>query len=154
MAIRRKTSEAAVLRALLETAEARKNLIITDLCYAGESAVRHARLNHTYKDQTGNLTSSIGYVVYEDDKPLKISEFEQITGTKTDKNGKKGSEVGKEYAGEVAKIAKQKHKLVVVAGMEYAEAVQAKGYEVLQGAIILVKNLLKRWYPDAKYEER
>lgn len=154
MAIRRKTSEAAVLRALLETAERQRRLIINDLCYIGDQADKYARRNHSYKDWSGNLTSSIGYALYENDKPLVLSEFKQIVAPYPDKNGKKGSEIGKEFTAEVAKLAKQKHRLVVVAGMDYAEAVQARGKEVLQGAIILVKNLLKRWYPDAKYEER
>lgn len=153
MGIKRTTSEKAVLGALLATAEAQRKLVLTDLGYIGESAVRHARQNHSYKDQTGNLTSSIGYVVYEDDKPIQMSQFERVVGTDTNTQ-QNGSEVGRQFAEQVAKVAKQKHKLVIVAGMEYAEAVQAKGYEVLQGAIILAKNLLKRWYPNAKFEER
>ena len=156
MGIKRTTSEKAVLGALLATAEAQRKLVLTDLGYIGESAVRHARKNHSYKDWSGNLTSSIGYVIYEDDKPIQMSDFEQVKPNENFDNSVElnGSEVGKQFAAKISQIAKQKHKLVIVAGMVYAEAVQKYKYEVLQGAIILAKNLLKRWYPDTKFEER
>ena len=68
-----------------------RQVLLNNLIYVGESAVREARENHRYKDQTGNLTSSIGYCVLDNGSVVKSSSFERV------KNGTDGSAKGREF---------------------------------------------------------
>ena len=89
------------------------------LSYVGIESVKYAKQNHEYSDQTGNLTSSIGYAIIHDGSIDKASMMHE------------------ESARLVEELAKQYPKgmvLVVVAGMEYAAAVESKGYDVITGS--------------------
>lgn len=98
------------------------------LQYAGEMGVNKARdpnLAKTFKDQTGNLRSSIGYAVVAQGEGA-VSDFSPVL------NGD-GAE-GKAYAKEVAEATNVPFTLAVVAGKDYASYVAAKGYDVLDSA--------------------
>jgi len=64
--------------------------------YALESAmielVNYAKMTNTYIDQTNNLRSSIGYVIYQDGELIKSSFSASGSGAGGD--GKKGGETG------------------------------------------------------------
>lgn len=96
----------------------------------GEKFIEVARRSGSYKDQTGNLRSSIGYVIAKDGEVVKENFTESDKGT--DKTT--GKYKGRRLAEKVSLSHTGGYVLVGVAGMEYAAAVEAKGYEVASGA--------------------
>ena len=123
--------------------EARLQVIVNTLCYVGEQCIIEARDGGTYTDQTGNLRSSIGYAVIWDGKVVQRDCIDKI------KQGDKGVSDGNEYLSKCIKGRRRKGiVLIVTAGMNYAEYVEAKGYNVLTSAELkagpLVKSLLTR----------
>lgn len=84
----------------------------------GKEAVNIARSEHKYLDQTGNLTSSIGYVIVEDGKIIQEGDFTQV------KNGAEGVTEGRALARNAAADYPQGYTLIVVAGMKYAAYVE------------------------------
>lgn len=107
------------LKARLDRAMA---LVLNDL---GLELVRTARLLHSYQDQTGNLTNSIGYVVIRR-KSVVAQGGELKSGA--------GADEAKEVCMRIAAESKYDWTLAIVAGMEYAAYVEAKGYNVLMPA--------------------
>jgi len=107
--------------------------IIWTLAMVGENFVNDARTIRTYKDQTGNLRSSIGYIIARDGNIIQ----ENIEGKA------EGRAQAKKIADEVLRENKKGFVLIVVAGMEYAAAVESKGYDVITGSVPAAKALLK-----------
>ena len=107
--------------------------IIWTLAMVGEQFVNDARSTRTYHDQTGNLRSSIGYIIARDGNILQ----ENVEGKS------EGKTQAKKIAEEVLKENKKGFVLICVAGMEYAAAVESKGYDVITGSIPAAKALLK-----------
>lgn len=104
--------------------------IIESLCRVGEEAVKLAKLippERGFNDQTGNLRSSIGYVVVKDGKPVNVS-FGAVKG------GHAGVNEGQRLALQVGSNYTDGYALVVVAGMNYAVHVESKGRDVLTSA--------------------
>jgi len=115
-------------------------LLVTFFCRIGEECVREARLHGSYLDQTGNLRSSIGYVVLVDGVVAKVGTPEQ--GTRgTDKA--LGQVEGNKYLQELMEKRGRKGTitLVVAAGMNYAAYVEAKGKVVLSSAEVRAKEI-------------
>jgi len=109
--------------------------IIWTLSMVGESFVNTARSTQTYQDQTGNLRSSIGYVIAKDGHIIQ----DNIQG-KAD-----GIMAAKDMINEVLRNNTEGYVLIGVAGMEYAAAVEAKGYDVITGSVPAAKALLKKY---------
>ena len=107
--------------------------IIWTLAMAGEKFVNDARSTQTYQNQTGNLRSSIGYIIARDGDIIQ----ENIEGKA------EGRAQAKKTADEVLRENKKGFVLICVAGMEYACAVESKGYDVITGSIPATKALLK-----------
>lgn len=103
--------------------------IIQALKRLGEQAVRVARETGDYIDQTGNLRSSIGYIILIDGK-INNQDFQSST---KDENGT-GIKTGLQYALEISKKYQSGYVLIVVAGMNYAAAVESKSRDVLTSA--------------------
>jgi hypothetical protein len=105
-------------------------LVIRALLIAGEKCTNEMRSynGRAYKDQTGNLRSSTGYIVIDEGKVIKESTFASI------KNGSNGSSKGQALAEQLSAQYTTGMVLVCVAGMEYAVYVQAKGYNVTDSA--------------------
>lgn len=102
---------------------------ITMLKKLGEEAVIHARslpAEVGFHDQTGNLRSSIGYMIFKDGVPL-VEKYQQVTG------GAEGVQKGMALAMKVGE-SKKGFCLVVTAGMNYALYVESKGRDVLASA--------------------
>jgi hypothetical protein len=93
--------------------------------------VEDAKGISTYKDQTGNLRSSIGYVIMQDGKEI-VNNFEVMPGPVG--SGTEGANIGLQIAGEAARSFPASLVAVVVAGMYYAVYVEAKGLDVLTGS--------------------
>lgn len=89
---------------------------------AGEVFVRHARLYGNYKDRTGNLRSSIGYVIVKDGNILN-ENFAPTTKAGTDKAT--GLREAKKLSRKLASTYSQGMVLICVAGMNYAAYVEA-----------------------------
>ena len=108
--------------------------IIWTLAMVGESFVNDARNIKTYQDQTGNLRSSIGYIIAKDGVIIQ----ENVEGKA------EGVAQARKIAREVLRDNSKGFILIVVAGMEYAAAVESKGYDVITGSIPAAKALLKK----------
>lgn len=106
----------------------------------GEEFVAEARQTNTYKDRTGNLRGSIGYTLLKNGK----SVFGNFDGDEISlKNSKKLiRKLSKEY--------KKGYVLIVVAGMNYAAAVESKGYDVITGSSQLTEVLLEKYIARLK----
>jgi len=111
--------------------------ILSRLLRIGENFIKNARSLGNYKDQTGNLRSSIGYVIMKDGEQISISF-----------PGK--SSVGSSQGKTIAEKLKRKYSktkgmvLICIAGMEYAAAVESRGKDVITGSTIIAKEELKK----------
>lgn len=118
--------------------QATEQLLVRNMCYVGEQCVNTARSSHTYRDQTGNLSSSIGYAVSIDGHVVQCSSFQVVL------NGSEGAKDGLEYVRDVISKYPQGIVLVIVAGKNYAVYVSDKGYDVLDSAETLAETLVPR----------
>lgn len=122
---------------VIKQQENAKQAVITVLNYVGLECIKEARQNGKYADRTGNLRSSIGYVVLENGKPLKKGGFQKVLNTATEAKSKSDNLIES-----LSATYKTGLVLIVVAGMDYAVYVEAKGYNVLNSAEILAKKLV------------
>lgn len=125
-------------------AEEIRQKIIQVLMYVGEEAVREARERGRYKDQTGNLRSSIGYSVVEDGKVIAGSSFDVV------KTGQKGAHEGRSFLQRLVSEHSSGLVLIIVAGMDYAVYVEAKNLNVLDSAEQLTERLLPQMIKGLK----
>lgn len=140
--------EQAVLQYVANVEEKILNL----LYYVGEKFVAYAKPLDTYKDQTGNLRSSIGYVIYKNGQLAMRSAFEQVPCKNPyNKDELNGGEVGLALAQKVAQQETAPFVLVCVAGMNYAAYVERRGYDVVTGGSIYAEELAKRLAKGMKY---
>ena len=118
-------------------------LMIQNLSYVGEYATSLARNHGNYKDQTGNLRSSIGYVIGRNGKKVSDGGFGNVT---------EGVSEGRRFAESL--ITKTRgYTLIVVAGMHYGKYVEKRNYEVLTfteaQARIIANDLFKSMFQAA-----
>lgn len=141
--------------------------IIKQLSYIGEECVKTARENGSYNDITGNLRSSIGYVVLHDGKPVKQGGFQQVHGrgenmslvrfkTKSGKevkywakgesgDGSKGVQTGQKLLQKLQAKFPWGIALIVCAGMNYAAYVESIHHkDVLTSAELRAEELAKK----------
>lgn len=104
--------------------------IITKLQMLGEELVAYARNNHTYTDQTGNLTNSMGYAVVRNKEVVFFGGSTQ-SGVSVDSALKTVNDILNE--------TQSSYSLIIVAGMNYAAYVEAKGYNVILPAELKAK---------------
>lgn len=129
------------------TAQIRKRLqqveqeIIDRLMFIGETFVNNARANGEYNDITGNLRSSIGYVILKNGKQIQDSFPGETTA---------GKATGKKIASEAAKNFPTGIALIVVAGMDYAGFVESKNKDVLTASSITAETELKASIAELK----
>lgn len=141
--------------------------IIQTLAYLGEQCVKRIRdrsAKESWYDQTGNLRSSIGYIILDDGntivdfgfdssfgKPERKTKVEFITKdgktvsfTATQPGGgQEGARKGQEYAKTLISQYSDGYALIVVAGMEYAEYVEAmENKDVLASTELWARNMM------------
>lgn len=107
---------------LMREAERVERLTIRSLSKLGEQCVTKIRDragDKSWYDQTGNLRSSVGYVIAHNKNIIQYSTFNQVN------QGSEGVKTGKDLAKELAKRYSNNYVLIVVAGMNYAEFVEA-----------------------------
>ena len=121
---------------------------IRALAYLGEKSIiriRERSKKESWIDHTGNLRSSIGYAVYEHGKKQIASDFKVVL------NGDEGSKEGQKYVDRLASQYAQTYALVVVAGMNYAEYVEAiEGKDVLASTELWAKAKVSEYMSKAK----
>lgn len=147
----RKDSVGAAMERYMHNME---RVVIRNLAYIGEAAVTKARdvtKPNTYKDRTGNLRSSIGYVVAHNGVVSMSSSFDVVKG------GAEGATGGRALAEKLSKkYSDQTYCLILVAGMKYAAYVEnghtakngrfIKGRDVLASAELIAEQLVKELF--------
>lgn len=136
MGITLKTPEAEIDAYIQQNVERMTDAVIYNLQHIGEACLNTARETKSYKDRTGNLRSSLGYVIVVDGKIKYQSNFEVIM------QGESGAKSGLQYAKKVARQFPEGIVLIVVAGMKYAAYVSATGRDVLDSAELLADKLV------------
>ena len=136
MPVKLTTPRSAFDMAIDEFTEQAENAIINILMYVGESCVTEARDNGSYMDQTGNLRSSIGYVVVNNGKIVGMKVGEQV------KDGTEGKGKAESYMTRLASEHSTGICLIVVAGMNYAVYVEGRGKNVLSSAELLAERMV------------
>ena len=121
-----------------ERIAAMERALVYNLSYIGEQVLNAARSTNSYKDQTGNLRSSIGYVIAMDGEVVKQSDFAVV------KTGTQGQDTGRSYAEGLAAKFSKGVVLIVVAGMNYAYYVKKRGYDVIDSAELLADSLVPK----------
>lgn len=122
--------------------------IFRTLAYLGEQSIARIRDRageDSWFDQTGNLRSSIGYAIYGEGRKIIESTFAVV------KNGTQGAAEGKRMIDELASKYAETFALVVVAGMEYADAVEARdNKDVLASTELWAKAKVQEYLDRAK----
>lgn len=143
MGVRMTTRMSEVNAYMLKEAERIQKLAIRALSRLGERCVKEARdrtPEYSWFDQTGNLRSSIGYIISHNGRIIQYSDFQQV------KSGTEGSKTGKQFAEEIVKKYTSGYVLVVVAGMNYAEYVEAmENKDVLAHPELFARAELPKW---------
>ena len=130
MGIAPQFGKGTVASSVLAFRERLDKAVIFRLNYLGESLARYAKDNHTYTDQTGNLTNSIAYAVARENK---------IVTTGGNNQPGEGAETAQKVLQEYVSTLTHTYSLIVVAGMNYAAYVEAKGYNVILPAELKAK---------------
>lgn len=116
---------------------------IKRLQYLGEQCVLRARTNADFIDQTGNLRSSMGYVVFKNG--VAIHESYDVV-----KSGSEGANIGKSVAQKAGSKYTSGICLVVTAGMNYALHVEARGRDVLTSTELFAKQEMPKLVAELK----
>ena len=114
---------------------------IKTLQQLGEMCLIEARNNKGYMMQTGALLSSTGYQVFVDGVAIH-SQFDAASGAESEAVAR-GIKTGQTIAEQIGKETKGVA-LVVVAGMNYATYVEARGKNVLTSAEHLAERELPK----------
>ncbi len=133
-------TRAEIQKFIEDKMKALDNAILTRLKRIGETFVKNARENGNYTDVTGNLRNSIGYVILRDGEQL-FQNFKKAARVRSDTSG---VNTGERVALEVASNFPRGYVLIVVAGMNYAAAVESRGKDVITASSITAKNDLAK----------
>jgi hypothetical protein len=113
------------------------------LAYLGEQCearIKDRSAEESWIDRTGNLRSSIGYGVYAKGKKYIESAFDAVF------SGSFGSSQGKRYLDSLSSMYANVYALVVVAGMSYADYVEAiEGKDVLASTELWAKAEVEKY---------
>ena len=120
-----------------------EDALLQTLIYTGEYFVKIARersVKNSFRDVTGNLRSSIGYVIVRDGKMI-IENFENAG---TGPEGNTGVQQGRRLARELASANNRGLVLIGMAGMDYALYVEnIKNKDVISGPEVQARKMLK-----------
>lgn len=122
MAIKPTFQNGAVRAKIQEFQQRLERATLFILQYMGEELTKYAKEVHNYTDRTGNLTNSIGYAVVRNGKIVNYGGEIQPGD---------GAAEGLKVAQKMAANASSSFSLLIVAGMNYAAYVEAKGYNVI-----------------------
>ena len=131
-----KFDKAQIKRALLERQKRIKAALILNLTRVGEQFVTNVRNNADFTDRTGNLRSSAAYVII--DNGVQLAENFKATS-----NGPEGIANAKKVIDEAKANFPTGLVLIGVAGMDYAAAVESKGFDVITSSAGIAETSLK-----------
>lgn len=128
MAIQSTFSMAKLEEYLTKCNEIALNYTYQAMAYLADECVNRVRdrsAEESWIDQTGNLRSSIGYIITQNGKIVTSGGFKPTNAPNG--NGNEGKRTGEEYANLIAsRYSSKPLATVVVAGMEYAVFVEAR----------------------------
>ncbi|MFN8291607.1 MAG: hypothetical protein U0U70_15225 [Chitinophagaceae bacterium] len=133
-----KVPKAKINEAIREMMGRIEQALILRLQRIGENFVKNARLNGNYTDRTGNLRSSIGYVIIKNGLQLSGSDWIQIKP-----GAAPGIAAGQGLINELAAKYPTGIVLICVAGMNYAAAVESKGFDVISSSSVIARDELE-----------
>lgn len=137
MPIQNNLSMSEIQKVLLLKATNAEKSIENAMKYIGETCVNEARANGTYIDQTGNLKSSIGYVVVNNGKTISKNIKASIIGT--DKiTGVRNAEL---FVKELSARYNKGIVLIVIAGMDYAKKVESKRNVLASAELLAARDI-------------
>lgn len=117
-----------------------KEEMINGLSFLGEQCIKKIRNRsneESWIDRTGNLRTSIGYGVSDHGRRVVESAFKKVL------QGTQGAQEGKALLEELTKQYANTYALIVVAGMNYADRVEAmESKDVLASTELWAKNKL------------
>ena len=109
--------------------EVRKSIesVVDALASVGDEIVSGIvdSVSSSWRDRTGNLRSSVGYIVSLDGVEMRRGGFRLYDGPERASTLKDGSQVGAAFAVSLLADHPEGLALVIVAGMEYASHVEA-----------------------------
>lgn len=143
------TTTDSELNAIIEAEIQRVHqLTLRALSYLGEKCIIEARdrpQEESWIDRTGNLRSSVGYVISHNGNIVKYGGFKKAF------SGSLGTYDGKRFAESIVSKHKTGYALIVVAGMNYAEYVEAMDNKVvLASAELFARKELPRMMEKLK----
>lgn len=150
MAIRMVTPASEVDKILYKAFKILQNEITKSLSKLGVECIAKIRdrsKEESWIDHTGNLRSSIGYAVYDYGVKQIESAFQIV------RNGNEGSTEGRKMISQLGSEYSNAYALVVVAGMNYADYVEAlENKDVLASTEIWAKGVINARLKMAKKE--
>ena len=133
-----------IRRRIQEYAKRVDMAIVSRLTFIGETFIINARASGAYMDQTGNLRSSIGYIVQKDGKKRAGSAFEKYA------NGAEGQKSGAAFMKGLRAKYDTGYVLIVCAGMQYAASVESMGKDVLTASSTQAKKDLEQIFKNVR----
>lgn len=136
----------SVMAELHKEADTIATSYVNDLDILGQKSIKFIRNrsgDESWFDQSGNLRSSIGYVIVHDGTIIGSGGFQKVNGPNRGETTTEGSKEGRNFAESLAAKYPSGYALIVVAGMEYASYVEAmENKDVLaSGEIFLRKEV-------------
>lgn len=128
MGVKFTTTDAELKKIIEEEFQRAHELTLRALSYLGERCVIEARdrpQEESWIDRTGNLRSSVGYIISYNGNIVSYGGFKKAY------SGSLGTYNGKRFAESIVKKYQTGYALVVVAGMNYAEYVEAMDNKVV-----------------------
>lgn len=132
------TNRKQIVARLQETGVNAERAIYLGMRRVGLDFVNNARSMADFKDQTGNLRASIGFLIAKDGKILDQDFTGKPEGRSNGVSYAKSLEKGEGYV------------LIVVAGMNYAAAVESRGKDVLTNSAAIATELLRSTFSNLK----
>lgn len=122
-----------IARFISSVRDSANKAVLHFLTAVGEYCVGYARDSGLYTDRSGNLRSSVGYIIFKGKEEVSYSGFDSNANNAepNKRDGLTGANQGLEYARSLVSEVSADYSLIFVAGMFYAEYVEKKGYDVL-----------------------
>lgn len=140
---RQKHKNSIVRAVLKQVVEHNRQVIINRLIEYGEYFMSTTHSQRGYNNDTYNLSSGKGYMVFDNGVKVKEGGFESLASS-----ANSGPKLGKAIA--VREVPKKGIALVIVAGERYAAYVEATGRNVLSGEAIVIESKVKQMIDEMK----